>query len=53
MKTVVNKVCTFGNCHEDTLVHIFLECNKIQPLFKYIKDNIHNFAGTSAVNHSF
>ena len=42
MKIIDNKMCTFCNCQEETIVHIFWECRKVQPLFQYLKDKLHN-----------
>ena len=42
MKITDDKMCTFCKCHEETLVHLFWECEKIQPLFLYLKDNTQN-----------
>ena len=43
MKIVDNKMCTFCKCCEETLLHLFWECQKIQSLFQYLRENLHNF----------
>jgi hypothetical protein len=43
MKIIYSKICTFCNCKEETLLHLFWECPKTQFLFQILKDNIDNF----------
>ena len=50
MKLVDSKLCSFCECCEETLVHLFWDCNKIQPVLKHIIETVNTVDSNIVIN---
>ena len=50
MKLVVSELCSFCECCEETLKHLFWDCNKIQPVLRHIIKTLNTVDSNIVIN---